>query len=103
MAKTKKAGAARATSAGKKPPHPDTTGQGPTPLAAGEVALHEGLTIIETSDASDLTTLLADPRLASLVVARIGSTAAAVLPQAAPRLLLALIKAGHTPTVIGGP
>lgn len=71
------------------------------PVRPGEVTLHQHLTIIEVTDPADLTSLLADPRLAKHVVARLGSTAAAVLPQSVPRLLMAMLKAGHTPRVLG--
>ncbi|MFN2322875.1 MAG: hypothetical protein ABR510_07940 [Trueperaceae bacterium] len=73
------------------------------PLEPGTVAVHEGLALIEVADAADLAALLADPRIAELVLARIGECAAVVLPHVAPRLLLALAKAGHTPAVEGGP
>lgn len=69
------------------------------PLAPGEVALHEGLALIEVADSADLSALLADPRLAELVLARIGERAAVALPHLAPRLLLAMAKAGHIATI----
>ncbi|HKI59153.1 MAG TPA: hypothetical protein VKA00_08065, partial [Trueperaceae bacterium] len=71
------------------------------PLPAGEVELHHGLTVIETSDAADLAALLSDPRVAALVVARIGERAALVLPRSAERLMLELTRSGRSPTVIG--
>jgi len=73
------------------------------PLEGAAVAVHDGLALIEVADPADLAALLADPRLAELVLARIGENAAVALPQVAPRLLLALIQAGHTPTVEGDP
>ena len=73
------------------------------PIEPGSVAVHEGLALIEVADPADLAALVADPRLAALVLARIGERAAVALPQAAVRLLLALAKAGHTPTVEGEP
>ena len=73
------------------------------PLEPGEVAVHEGLALIEVADPADLTALLADPRLGELVLARIGERAAVALPQVAPRLLLAMAKAGHIATVEGEP
>ena len=54
-------------------------------------------------DAADLAALLADPRLAELVLARLGDRAAVALPQVAPRLLLAMAKAGYIATVDGEP
>lgn len=73
------------------------------PLAPGTVAVHEGLALIEVADAADLAALLADPRLAELVLARLGDRAAVALPQVAPRLLLAMAKAGYIATVDGEP
>lgn len=73
------------------------------PLAPGEVALHEGLALLEVAEPADLAALLADPRFADLVLARVGERAAVVLPHLAPRLLRALAKAGHVATVEGEP
>ena len=73
------------------------------PLEPGAVAVHEGLALIEVADPADLTALLADPRLGELVLARIGERAVVALPQVAPRLLLAMAKAGHIATVEGEP
>ncbi|MBW6456162.1 MAG: hypothetical protein K0A98_09780 [Trueperaceae bacterium] len=73
------------------------------PLAPGEVAVHEGLALIEVADPADLAALLADPRLGEFVLARIGERAAVALPQVAPRLLLAMAKAGHIATIEGEP
>jgi len=71
------------------------------PVSDPRGVLHQELTVIEVADPNDLTGLLADPRLAGLVLARIGSTAAVVEPRSLPRLLTVLLKAGHTPTVLG--
>ena len=71
------------------------------PLEPGAVVVHEGLAVIEVADPADLDVLLADSRLAGMVLARIGERAAVALPQVAPRLLLALAKAGHIATVEG--
>ncbi len=73
------------------------------PLPPGAVALHEGLVLVEVADPADLAMLLGDPRLADLVLARVGERAVVVLPPFAPRLLLALAKAGHVATVEGEP
>lgn len=83
----------RAASAGARVP----------PLDPGTVAVHEGLAVIEVADAADLAALLADPRLAELVLARLGERAAVALPQVAPLLLLAMAKAGLIPTIEGEP
>lgn len=71
------------------------------PLEPGAVVVHEGLAVIEVADPADLEMLLADSRLARMVLARIGERAAVALPQIAPSLLLALAKAGHIATVEG--
>lgn len=68
---------------------------------AGGVA-HRELAVLEVHDAAELTALLNDQRLADLVLARIGSTAAVVDPRLLPRLTTALLKAGHTPTILDG-
>jgi hypothetical protein len=71
------------------------------PLEPAAVVVHEGLAVIEVADTADLDALLLDSRFAELVLARIGERAAVALPQVAPRLLLALAKAGHIATVEG--
>lgn len=73
------------------------------PLPPAAVALHEGLVLVEVADPADLAAMLADPRFADLVLARVGERAVVVLPHFAPRLLLALAKAGHVATVEGEP
>lgn len=73
------------------------------PLEPGAVVVHEGLAVVEVADAADLDVLLVDARFAGMVLARIGERAAVALPQVAPRLLLALAKAGHIATVEGDP
>ena len=73
------------------------------PLEPGAVVVHEGLAVIEVPDPADLDVLLVDSRFAGMVLARIGARAAVALPQVAPRLLLALAKAGHIATVEGDP
>lgn len=74
----------------------------PFPIPVGEVALHHDLTVIEVAEAADLTALLTNPRLSPLVLARISETAALVLPDATPRLLTELKKAGQAAIVTGG-
>lgn len=71
------------------------------PLEPGAVVVHEGLAVIEVADPADLEMLLADSRLARMVLARIGERAAVALPHVAPSLLLALAKAGYIATVEG--
>ena len=83
----------------QKTTEPDTEEAHPVADALG--MLHRELTVIEVTDATDLTSLLSDARVAELVLARIGSTAAVVEPRNVPKLLTALQKSGHTPTVLG--
>lgn len=71
------------------------------PTSESQGVMHRDLTVIEVADPNELTSLLQDPRLAELVIARIGSTAAVVDPMSSHRVLMALQKAGHTPTVDG--
>lgn len=66
---------------------------------AGEVVLHEGLTLVEVADPADLTSLQADPRLQGFILTRLSPTEAVVLPQHSQNFLKALLKAGHTPKV----
>jgi hypothetical protein len=72
----------------------------PPPLEAGPVA-HAGVVVIETATAADLEELLHDPRIAPLLLARLGDCAAVALPQHAQRLLSALSDSGRTPSVEG--
>lgn len=71
------------------------------PTSESQGVLHRDLTVIEVADPNELTSLLQDARVAELVLARIGPTAAVVDPVSTHRLLMALQKAGHTPTVDG--
>lgn len=73
------------------------------PLPAGGVVVHEGLALLEVAEPADLAALLGNPRFADLVLARVGERAVVVLPHLAPRLLLALAKAGYVATVEGEP
>jgi hypothetical protein len=66
---------------------------------AGEVVLHEGLTLVEVADPADLAALQADPRLKDFILARLSPNEAVVLPQHSQAFLKALLKAGHTPRV----
>jgi hypothetical protein len=66
---------------------------------AGEVVLHEGLTLIEVAEAADLTAIQADSRLKDFILTRLSPTEAVVLPQHSQAFLKALLKAGHTPKV----
>ncbi len=70
----------------------------PVPVA-GEVVLHEGLTLVEVADAADLTAIQADSRLKNFILTRLSPTEAVVLPQHSQAFLKALLKAGHTPKV----
>lgn len=77
------------------------TGPEIAPLAPGESMLHRHLALLEASDAAELTTLLANPRVAALVTARVSDTAIATTRQAAHELHLALKRAGVSVTVNG--
>ena len=66
---------------------------------AGEVVLHEGLTLLEVADPADLSAIHADARLKDLILTRLSPTEAVVLPQHSQTLVKALLKAGHTPKV----
>lgn len=70
----------------------------PVPVA-GEVVLHEGLTLVTVADAADLSAIQADARLKDFILTRLSPTEAVVLPQHSQALLKALLKAGHTPKV----
>ncbi len=67
--------------------------------AAGEVVLHEGLTLLEVADPADLSAIQADARLKDFILTRLSPTEAVVLPQHSQALVKALLKAGHTPKV----
>lgn len=67
--------------------------------AAGEVALHEGLTLLEVADPADLSAIQADARLKDFILTRLSPTEAVVLPQHSQAFVKALLKAGHTPKV----
>lgn len=67
--------------------------------AAGEVVLHEGLTLLEVADPADLAAIQADARLKDFILTRLSPTEAVVLPQHSGAFLKALLKAGHTPKV----
>ena len=66
---------------------------------AGEVVLHEGLTLVTVADAADLTAIQADVRLKDFILTRLSPTEAVMLPQHSQTFLKALLKAGHTPKV----
>ncbi len=89
-------GAKRTPKRAPAPPQADTLE--PVPVA-GEVVLHEGLTLIEVADEADLTAMQADARLKDFILARLSPTEAVVLPQHSQAFLKALLKAGHTPKV----
>jgi hypothetical protein len=62
--------------------------------------LHAPLTVIEVAEAADLSALMADSRLAPLILARIAPTVAITTTDKCQSLLDALKKAGHTPKVV---
>jgi hypothetical protein len=71
-------------------PHPET----------GTVVAHQGLTLLEVADSTDLTALMLDARLKPLIFGQLSPTQALVLPQHHKSLLETLKKAGHTPKVL---
>ncbi|MDQ3457903.1 MAG: hypothetical protein M3498_01145 [Deinococcota bacterium] len=81
---------------GKEPARADALEPVPE---AGEVVLHEGLTLVEVADAADLTAIQADARLRGFILTRLSPTEAVVLPQHSQAFVKALLKAGHTPKV----
>jgi hypothetical protein len=64
--------------------------------------LHTGLTLVEVDEPELLEELAADPRLGPLIITRLSDRAAVVAPGDADRFVKLLLKAGHTPKVIGG-
>lgn len=82
----------------------------PAPIASAQFApgpeagplLHTQLTLIETAEPEQLEELLADRRIGPLVAARLSDCVAVVAPGKAVEAQRWLLKAGHTPRIIGG-
>lgn len=64
--------------------------------------LHSDLTLIETAEPEQLEELLADRRIGPLVAARLSDCIAVVSPGKGAEAQRLLLKAGHTPRIIGG-
>ena len=64
--------------------------------------LHIGLTLVEVDEPELLEELAADPRVGPLIVTRLSDRVAVVAPGGADKIVKLLLKAGHTPKVIGG-
>ncbi|MBO0859455.1 MAG: hypothetical protein J2P21_13420 [Chloracidobacterium sp.] len=77
------------------------------PLAPAESApaapiLHTRLTLIETAEPELLEELLADRRIGPLLSARLSDCVAVVAPGNSQEIQRWLLKAGHTPRIVGG-
>jgi len=77
------------------------------PLAPAQAALaapllHTHLTLVETAEPELLEELLADRRVGPLLVARLSDCVAVVAPGHAKEVQRWLLKAGHTPRIVGG-
>ena len=82
-----------AVSGAVQPPQPDFGVSKPT--------AHRPLGLLEVQESADLDALMADPRLAGQIAMRLDERFALVLPASLERLQAALLKAGHTPKLIG--
>jgi hypothetical protein len=67
----------------------------PNPIAA-----HMNLTLIEVADPTDLSALMADSRVGSLIAARLSDLSAIITPDKTDALLKALKDGGHTPKIV---
>ncbi|GGJ88681.1 hypothetical protein [Deinococcus aquiradiocola] len=83
-----------------RPPKPPAAP--PDPLAGvTRLTAHRPLALLEVQDAADLDALMQDPRLTPHIAARLDPLFALVLPASVERLQAALLKAGHTPKLLG--
>jgi hypothetical protein len=67
----------------------------PSPIAA-----HMNLTLIEVADPTDLSALMADSRVGSLIAARLSDLSAIITPDKTDAFLKALKDGGHTPKIV---
>jgi hypothetical protein len=67
----------------------------PNPIAA-----HMNLTLLEVADPTDLSALMADARVGSLIAARLSDSSAIITPDKTDALLKALKDGGHTPKIV---
>ena len=72
-----------------------TVSGNPNPIAA-----HMNLTLIEVADPTDLSALMADSRVGSLIAARLSDSSAIITPDKTDALLKALKEGGHTPKIV---
>jgi hypothetical protein len=63
--------------------------------------LHAHLTIIEVAEAEILEELLADRRIGWMIATRLSDRAAVVAAGKSGQIIKHLLKAGHTPKIIG--
>lgn len=76
-------------------PSVKTVSGNPIPIAA-----HMNLTLIEVADPTDLSALMADSRVGSLIAARLSDLSAIITPDKTDALLKALKDGGHTPKIV---
>jgi hypothetical protein len=67
----------------------------PNPISA-----HMNLTLLEVADPTDLSALMADSRVGSLIAARLSDSSAIITPDKTDALLKALKDGGHTPKIL---
>jgi hypothetical protein len=67
----------------------------PNPIAA-----HMNLTLLEVADPTDLSALMADARVGSLIAARLSDSSAIITPDKTDALLKALKDGVHTPKIV---
>jgi hypothetical protein len=80
----------------------DAAPPAPTQSAMAAPILHSRLTLVETAEPELLEELLADRRIGPLLAARLSDCVAVVAPGNAKEVQRWLLKAGHTPRIIGG-
>jgi hypothetical protein len=81
-------------SSSKKSPEKTVSGN-PNPIAA-----HMNLTLLEVADPTDLSALMADTRVGSLIAVRLSDSSAIITPDKTDALLKALKDGGHTPKIV---
>ncbi|WP_407569474.1 hypothetical protein [Deinococcus altitudinis] len=72
-----------------------------TGFGVSKPTAHRPLGLLEVQESADLDALMADPRLAGQIAMRLDERFALVLPASLERLQAALLKAGHTPKLVG--
>jgi hypothetical protein len=80
----------------------DAAPPAPTQSALTAPVLHTRLTLVETAEPELLEELLADRRIGPLLAARLSGCVAVVAPGNAQEVQRWLLKAGHTPRIVGG-